>query len=190
MVFLVLTLSLCGQEKPKSATLSEVADAERVNSTRDVVGERLILILADERRHGKDRDQAAYWLGKMRYAPAIPTLIQHITLVKDQEVFSDGHEYACKESLRMFGDEAVPGIVDAFIADQSTSQTRGFCLYSSIADSSVPTARIYAKGLAMENPDKKYQQRVSLLLSKIKPNIPEWKKPNYFESLYQLGQQK
>ena len=90
LVFLALTMSLRGQEKPKPAPLPEVAVAERVTSERDTVGITLINILGNERRPGKERDQAALTLGKMRYTPAIPMLIEHITLVKDQEAFSDG----------------------------------------------------------------------------------------------------
>ena len=187
VVSLALTMSLRGQEKPKPAPLPEVAVAERVISERDTVGITLINIFGDMRRPGKERDQAALTLGKMRYTAAIPMLIEHITLVKDQEAFSDGPEQTCVESLRMFGDEAVPAIVDAYLTDNTPGQDRRFCLYSSIPPSAIQTARLYAKGRAWENPDEKYQQRVKEFLHDIKPNISKGQKPKGFDSLYELA---
>ena len=141
-------------------------------TARDTVGPKLLAILADEKRPAEVRLEAAILLGKLQYAPAIPTLIQFITMEKPVAVARDGPEFPCQEALTLYGDAAVPSLVDAFMAVTGRGQTRENHLYMAIALKSQPVARTYAKGLATQNPDPKFQNRVEFFLNKIKPDMP------------------
>ena len=70
----------------------------------------------------------------------------------------------------MLGDAAVPSLVNAFLEVKGRGQTRENCLYWAIDGESRPIAKAYAKGLAVQNPDAKFQKRIEYFLDKIKPH--------------------
>ena len=167
----VLTSGLWAQGPQKKLPAPpEFAVANTVLKSLDDVGSKLIDILADAKRPKAIRLEAAEWLGKLRYAPAIPKLIQYVDLVDTAQFTSDGPEYPCRDALQMMGDAAVPSLVDAFL--KTDSQRLELCLFTGIARKSQPAARTYAKGLATQNPAPEIQERVRILLDDIKPDVP------------------
>ena len=175
----VLSVSLLGQGKQPPAAIPEFVDAEGVVKARDAVGPQLVAILADEKRPDEDRVEAAIWLGKMQYTPAIPMLIKYIKLEKPALVVRDGPEFPCQDALIDFGDAAVPSLVDAFMAVNEHGQDRLICLWMAIAHKSRPAAWTYAKGLEATNPnpDPRFKYNMEVLLLRIKPVVkPERQK--------------
>ena len=131
-------------------------------------------LLADEKRPKdvwlhplENRHEAARWLGKLHYLPAIPLLIKYVDT--EGPSYDDGPTFPCSDALEMFGDAPVPAIVDAYL--KAETQRRELCLFTAIAKSSRPVARTYAKGLAAQNPDPDFQERIKLLLDDIKPEV-------------------
>ena len=176
LVFLVTGL-LRAQLPQKAAPppLPEFVEAEQALKAVDAVGPRLMKLLADEKRPKEirlypleNRHEAAIWLGKLHYHPAIPMLIQYVDTAGPS--YDDGPTYPCRDALQMMGDAAVPAIVDAYL--KADNQRLELCLYTAIASKSRPAARTYAKGLATENPAPEFQERVKLLLNAIKPDVP------------------
>ena len=104
----LVTSGSLAQALQKVTAPPEFAEAEAVLKSLDVVGPKLLRIIADEKRPKAVRAQAARWLGKLRYAPAIPTLIQNIELIDPDGPAADGPDFPCQESLQKFGDAAVP----------------------------------------------------------------------------------
>ena len=168
-IFLMVSAPTFGQGPQKPTPFPEFVDAEGVGKARDTVGPKLIAILADEKRPAEVRLEAAMLLGKLQYAPAIPTLIQFITMEKPVVVARDGPEFPCRDALQLFGDAAVPSLVDAFVAVTGRGQDRLHCLYMAITLKSRPAARTYAKGLATQNPDPEFQERIEYFLHLTKP---------------------
>ncbi len=85
--------------------------------------------------------------------------------------YDDGPTFPCSDALEMFGDAAVPSLVDAFLKDDGLSGRRETRLYMSIARDSRPTARTYARGRAAENSDPAFKKRVEYFLDLIKPEV-------------------
>ena len=166
-----VTSGLWAQKKvPAPPPPPEFAEANAALKSLEDVGPKLIQILADENRPNSVRVQAAIWLGKLRYTPAIPTLIRYITMEMPNQVTSDGPEYPCSDALELFGDAAVPALVDAYL--KADNDRLELCLFTAISRKSQPAARTYAKGLAVQNPDPMFQVRVKRLLDDIKPDVP------------------
>ncbi len=145
-------------QKSGPPPLPEFAEAEQTLKAIDEVGPRLMKLLADEKRPKvirlyplENRHEAAIWLGKLRYQPAIPMLIQYIHT--EGPAYDNGPTYPCSEALQMYGDAAVPSLVDAYMVVDNIGTDRARCLLSAIAHKSMPTAWTYAKGLAAENPN-------------------------------------
>ena len=162
-------------QKTPPPPLPEFVEAEQALKAVEAVGPRLMKLLADEKRPKEfrehpleNRHEAALWLGKLHYHPAIPMLIQYVDTPGPSE--GDGPTYPCRDALDMMGDAAVPAIVDAFM--KADNQELEFCLYTAIASKSQPTARTYAKGLAAQNPAPEFQERIRILSNKIKPDVP------------------
>ncbi len=159
---------------PPPAPLPEFVAAEKELKALDEVAAQLMKLLADEKRPRdvwlhplENRHEAARWLGKLHYLPAIPLLIKYVDTQGPS--YDDGPTYPCRDALEMFGDAAVPAIVDAYL--KADTQRRELCLYTSIALNSQPVAWTYAKGLAAQNPDPDFQERIKLLLDAIKPEV-------------------
>lgn len=160
------------QGPQKAAAPPEFDEANAALKAVDAVGPKLVTLLADEKQPASVRLEAATWLGRLRYTPAIPTLIRHIKLVNPDAVVSDGPEFPCRDALQMFGDAAVPTLVDAFLEFKDRDQDLEFGLYTAIHRKSRSAARIYAKGQAAQNPDPKFQKRVEYFLEEIKTDVP------------------
>ena len=162
-------------QKTPPPPLPEFVEAEQTLKALDAVGPRLMKLLADEKRPKEirlypqeNRHEAAIWLGKLHYTPAIPMLIQYVETSGPE--YGDGPTYPCRDALQMFGDAAVPALVDAYL--KADSRRLELCLYTAIASKSQPAARTYAKGLATQNPAPEFQERVKILLNAIKPDVP------------------
>ncbi len=159
---------------PPPPPLPEFVTAEKEMKALDEVGARLMKLLADEKRPKdvwlhplENRHEAARWLGKLHYLPAIPLLIKYVDT--EGPSYDDGPTFPCSDALEMFGDAAVPAIVDAYL--KADTQRREYCLHTAIALKSRPVALIYATGLAAQNPDPDFQERIKLLLNAIKPRV-------------------
>ncbi len=183
LIYIFRTASACGvllaasgmllaQGNQKVLAPPEFAEAQATQKAIDGVGPKLVALLADENRPAALRLEAAIWLGRLRYTPAIPTLIRYIKLVNPEAVVSDGPEFPCRDALQMFGDAAVPTLVDAFLEFKGRDQDLEFGLYTAIHRKSRTAARTYAKGLATQNPDPKFHKRVEYFLDQIKPDVP------------------
>lgn len=169
MGIILVTSGGSAQGPPKVAALPEFAEAEAVLKSLDEVCPKLLRIIVDEKRPKSVRAHAARWLGKLRYVPAIPALIQNVELIDPDGPAEDGPDFPCRDALQMFGDAAVPALVDAFMAVTGRGQDRENCLYMAITQKSRSTARTYAQGLAVQNTDAKFQKRIDYFLDKIKP---------------------
>ena len=117
---------------PPPPPLPEFVAAEKELKTLDEVGSRLMKLPADEKRPQnvwrhplENRHETARWLGELRYPPAIPMLIQYIDT--EGPSYDDGPTFPCREALEMFGDAAVPRLVDAFLEFKGRGQTRSNC---------------------------------------------------------------
>ena len=169
--------SLLQNPGPPPKPLPEFVAAEKELKAIDELGPQLMKLLTDEKPPKdvwlyplENRHAAAIWLGKLRYQPAIPMLIKYIET--EGPAYDDGPTYPCTDALAKYGDAAVPALVDAFLSDDGRSGGREHCIYSSIAESSQPTARTYARGRAAENSDPEFKKRVEYFLNKIKPEVP------------------
>ena len=164
---------------PQVVVPPEFAEVATLVTTVDEEGAKLITILIDVKRPKSVREDAARWLGKLRYTPAIPALIQHITLYDPDGPAEDGPVFPCRDALQMYGDAAVPLLVDAYMkADYEPGTDRERCLVGAIARKSMPVAWTYAKGLAAENPkpDKTFQISIESFLGEIKPYVERERK--------------
>ena len=168
-VFLVVSGPILGQGPQKPAPLPEFVDANRAIKARDAVGPKLMGILADEKRPTEIRLEAAVLLGQLRYAPAIPTLIQHIALTETGKFVEDGPEYLCADALGLYGDAAVALVVDAYLKTDQDDQSEEDRLLSAIRVGKTGKVAIaYTKGLAPAKPDPAFEQKLKLLISYVK----------------------
>lgn len=100
------------------STKEDLSDAEELSKKAEELGNRLIKILADEKQLPGSRAKAARILSKLKFAPAIPVLVNNIRL-SDPSVESipgkEGNPLVCLLALQAFGNAAVPQIVDAYL---------------------------------------------------------------------------
>lgn len=140
-------------------------DGDKVVQLRDELSAQLEAVLADETSPGsqgpsvEERYRAAELLGRLQYTPAIPTLIRHVDLLP--VAFSEPPLPRVADALALYGDAAVPQIVDAclkedlFVIAGGIRANRGlFPLYYAIRKGETfETARTYARGIAAGIPD-------------------------------------
>ena len=177
-VMLLVSGILLAQGKAKAPPPPEFAEAEAALKAVEAIGPKLVALLDDEKRPVAQRIEAATWLGRLRYAPAIPTLIQHIQLYDPEMPIDAGSDFPCQDALIDFGDAAVPSLVDAYMAvnergEERVDVSRLNHLWMAIAQKSRPAAWTYAKGLEATNPhpDQKFKLRMEYLLDYIKPEV-------------------
>ena len=163
--------SRCPAQQQVENDLPEIREAERLVKEIAQLGPKLNTLLADQKQPIQQRFRAGNLMAKLRYEPGIPTLIRHLELIDPQEVVPDP-TFHCVEALTLYGDVAVPSLVDAFLEFKGRGQIRENSMYMAIAMKSQSVARTYAKGRAAQNPDPKFQQRVEYFLNKIKPDVP------------------
>lgn len=156
---------------PPAAT-TEVPELREGAELIDRVGRtapKLEQILKDAKQPAAVRLKAARLLGQLRYAPAIPTLIQHIALTETGKFVEDGPEYLCADALGLYGDAAVPLVVDAYLKTDQDDQSEEDRFLSAIrAGKTGKVAIAYTKGLAPAKPDPAFEQKLKLLVSYVK----------------------
>jgi len=106
------------QDSLDETTAVDFSDAEELSKEVKRLGARLIKIVADDKQPPESRVKAARLLGELKFAPAIPTLINNISLVDrslDGISGSEGDPLVCLIALQSFGNAAVPQIVDAYL---------------------------------------------------------------------------
>ena len=106
-------------EPPDSSKSDDTDQIESVIQQYERLGNKLIAILADEEEPTKLRSDAARTFGRMKYVPAIQTLIQQLTLV-DPTRHSTGDDLeplVCLLALIEYGNLAVPNVVGAYLAE-------------------------------------------------------------------------
>lgn len=102
---------------------SEVAAieaAEEYAARYRQIGESLQAILESKEQSDDRRARAARLIGRIRYAPAIPALIEHIGLVDPGIQVISGNEtepLAAVNALGLFQDAAVPQMLHAYLAE-------------------------------------------------------------------------
>ncbi len=163
--------SRCPAQQRVENDLPEIREAERLVKEIEQLGPKLNALLADQKQPIQQRFRAGNLMAKLRYEPGIPTLIRHLELIDPQEVVSDP-TFHCVEALTLYGDVAVPSLVGAFLEFMGRGQTRLNCLAMAINRKSRPVARTYAKGLATQNPDPQFQERIEYFLDQIQPDVP------------------
>lgn len=144
--------------------------------TRDqqMIGESLMKILDNEELSAAERIRAAELLGSLRYQPAIPLLIKHIRLtppIRTEAILE------IPSALGNYGNAVIPHLVEAYVNqksdDSSASRDRDNAFkYAITSTNAIRTAKIYAKGLAIETNDLEKQQRIKKLLEYLAEYTP------------------
>jgi hypothetical protein len=155
----VFGFSAANLEAEQAGKGSLAARASELVEQRDALGAELLAVLNDERALDDRRAQAAELLGKLRYEPAIPTLIRYID-VMPSVTLSGGPPAAM--ALRELGDAAIPRVIEAYLQETNDGSRRAnrreyaFRIATG-GGRNVQTAKLYVKGLAAEttNPDVK-----------------------------------
>lgn len=147
-------------------------EAEQCVASRERIGERLAAIVADGEEPVAKRHEAARWLGKLQYPPAIDVLIQRIDLVDPTHIESEPRPdlaYPLMMTLAGYGKAAVPQIVDAYLAERSQERQALLAYAIRFSDGrrhgeNIAAAQRYLRGT--EPPDKenrlKTQNRAAL----------------------------
>jgi hypothetical protein len=178
-----------GEPVPKSEqapSLSETMQAARQAAIDyERTGERLLAQLNDEKLPTKDRAACALALGKLRYAPAIPRLLEFIMLdiPSDDPVnhITKGTQFltllskpldntAFARALVDYGELALPAVLHAYLEENHTE--RRAILGRVLLQGNTKSTRVYLQGLLMENPD--FTSRVELL--ELLPKLQDKKK--------------
>jgi hypothetical protein len=135
---------------------------------KERAGEALLLVLKDEKRPARDRLACALALGRLRYTPAIPQLIQLIELgVADEEAtrlraqgpLSVFELFPCRQALLDFGELAVPALLAAYLKVNGCRE-RERAFESILLRANRRATRIYLQGLWLDSPD--YASRITL----------------------------
>jgi HEAT repeat protein len=189
-VFLVAVAALVedqagGQPPSKSkppTPLNEVMQAGRqaaIDSER--AGETLLANLNDATLPGKDRSACALALGKLRYTPAIPRLIELITLEgpKDDPLArlqvdaelpplpaSILEIYPCAQALVGYGELALPQVTKAYLKESNLGIQQAL-LAAVLLHGNTKSNRVYLQGLLMENPSFRCRMKLLELLPKL-----------------------
>jgi len=114
-----------GFQKAQPETHADVIVAAELVKQVDEVGLKLERIVADPKQSESNRATAAELLGRLRYTPAIPTLIRFRKWVlpgHDTDTFI----YPCMDALVLFGDAATPLIVRAWLDESNGSDAIRF----------------------------------------------------------------
>jgi len=158
---------LPGEEIPETLKKA-VLEAERLTAKRDELGKALLHVLLDVNQSRWSRGQAARALGKLRYRAAIPRLIEHIGLEdwpsskweKEPSPIEEG--YPCIAALMDFGLEAVPQLLDAYLAERN--ELRRTLLGVPFTKVNAKVVRIYAQGIAFDKGDPFVKHQVAQLI--------------------------
>jgi len=103
----------------ESDTFDENDELDSVLKQYENLGKKYNAILADENQATDVRGHAADFLGKMKFIPAIPTLIRHLTLA-DSTRFVTGDDLeslVCFHALLKYGDLIIPSVINAYLAE-------------------------------------------------------------------------
>jgi hypothetical protein len=169
-----------GQPPPKDEplpSLNEILQAGRqaaIDSER--AGRALLAQLDNPKLSKKERRACALALGKLRYVPAIPKLIELIDFEVDRDFGPQGGQVAlsqlpdtwpCKEALRDYGELALPSLAEAYLkTDDKERQAHlasAFCNEEQFEKSN----KTYAQGLLIDLQDYRSSVRLFQLLKKL-----------------------
>jgi HEAT repeat protein len=168
-----------GQPPPKSepASLNEILQAGRqaaIDTER--AGQALLRPLDNPKLSKNERRACALALGKLRYVPAIPKLIELVDFEVDRDIGPQGGQVAltqlpdtwpCKEALRDYGELALPSLAEAYLkTDDKERQEHlasAFCNEEQFEKSN----KTYAQGLLIDLQDYRSSVRLFHLLKKL-----------------------
>jgi len=143
----------CFQKSQKTVHPDVAAATELVKQVDDI-GRKLERVLVDEKQPQNDRAQAAQLLGKLRYTPAIPSLLRfrNWALLEDPDPDTDEVKYPCMDGLVQFGEAATPQMVSAWLEESNGSASIKFVLAFARAKT-VKSALAIARSIASNEPN-------------------------------------
>ena len=160
--------SRCPAQQRVENDLPEIREAERLVKEIEQLGPKLNALLADQKQPIQQRFRAGNLMAKLRYEPGIPTLIRHLELIDPEEVVSDP-TFHCVEALTLYGDVAVPAVVDAYLkTDEDDQSHEGHLLLVIRNGKPGKLAIAYIKGLAPAKLDPAFERKLKLLISYLK----------------------
>jgi|GEM_PF-6846686 len=176
ILFSLIFFCLWGSE-PAHPAEGEISDqikqADQIAQNQEQIGKNLLAVLSDEKSPEKLKVECAVALGKLRYTPALPKLIELLEVVRSRQGRSATDIeliYPCFSALKDYETAAVPSLVEAYIRE--TGKKRESLLWFAMRnEKSKKTAIIYAKGLMTDEKDEKIKAKLTLLIASLEsPN--------------------
>ncbi len=99
--------------KPLPSSRMPDVDLDALVMHVNILCEWRLAILKDPQRPFAERKEAALTIARMRYTPAIPTLIEELMLSGPAETGKVSNDFPCQQALRNLGDLSFAYLVDA-----------------------------------------------------------------------------
>jgi len=151
-------------------TAGQIEEAAKVPAKKEDLGKTLLSVFADKNQPAKKRIECALTLGKLKYLPAIPKLIELIELQDPEAVNLEPplieDRYPCIRALANYGEEGVPSIVEAYAKEDNGTRQR--LLRTVIRVGKTRDAAItLAKKLLSEKTDDRAKARLKALVDNL-----------------------
>jgi hypothetical protein len=165
-------------------------EAEELAQRADELGPALVQGLANPSNPNKARVRCARLLGKMRYTPAVPKLIEFIELIDEEENRKPniegrhaGQVYPCAAALNALGAAAVPHVVEAYLAEPNDRRARLLkaALYWRVGGEPYKAATVYAQGVIAERGNAAMRKRTRDLLARRVSEDLMFRPPDWWE---------
>lgn len=149
----------------------QVKDSEKVDREMLELGANLLQAFCDKDYKAALRLKAALALGRLRYLPAIPKLIDEISFTDPYNISSEPpkieEEYPSIRALAYYGVAAVPNVVEA-IAREKDGATRARLWFVIHLGKTSELAITYAKGMEAETTEEEAKRRIRDLIESLK----------------------
>jgi len=151
-------------------TTKEIEEAAKDPAKKEEYGKVLLSIFVDKHEPLKKKIECALALGRLKYLPAIPRLIEFIELQHPiGTIFSESAieiQYPCVRALADYGEAAASSIVEAYAKEEN--KTRQRLLRAVVRIGKTHKAAIaFAEKLLSEKADDTTQARLKALVDNL-----------------------